>query len=135
LKANGKIAVDTNAVIAYRAGISEVCGIINSAEVVLIPAIVVGELRYGALNSRRIEENQEAVDSFLEHSVFIRIDEKISARYAAVRFALKKIGRPLPENDIWIAAACLEMDVPLLTRDSHFENVEGLRIIPFKSVC
>jgi hypothetical protein len=45
LKANGKIAVDTNAVIAYRAGISEVCAIINSAEAVLVPATVVGALR------------------------------------------------------------------------------------------
>ncbi len=90
MKANGKIVVDTNAVIAYRAGVSGVCAIINSAELVLVPATVIGELRYGALNSRRVEENLEAVDKFSEHSVFIPIDEKISARYAAVRYALKK---------------------------------------------
>lgn len=129
MKANGKIAVDTNAVIAYRAGVSEVCRRIKAAELVLVPAPVVGELLYGALNSRRIQENQEAVHRFLAHSVFIPTDENIAARYASVRYKLRKIGRPIPENDIWIAAACLEFDVPLLTRDAHLENVEGLQVI------
>ncbi len=108
MKANGKIAVDTNAVIAYRAGVSEVCRLIRATEVVLVPAPVVGELFYGALNSRRIQENQEAVHKFLAHAIFIPSDENITARYASVRYKLRKIGRPIPENDIWIAAACLE---------------------------
>ena len=123
------IAVDTNAVIAYRAGVSQVCSRIKAADVVLVPAPVVGELFYGALNSQRIRENQEAVHRFLAYSVFIPIDENITARYASVRYKLRKIGRPIPENDIWIAAACLEFDVPLLTRDAHLGNVEGLNVI------
>jgi tRNA(fMet)-specific endonuclease VapC len=42
---------------------------------------------------------------------------------------LKKIGRPIPENDIWIAATCLELDVPLLSRDGHFDNIRDLEVI------
>ncbi len=129
MKANGKIAVDTNAVIAFRAGVPEVCNLIKAAEIILVPAPVVGELPYGALNSQRIQENQEAVHKFLTHSVFIPTDENITARYASVRYKLRKIGRPIPENDIWIAAACLELDVPLLTRDAHLENVKGLNVL------
>jgi len=129
LKENGKIAVDTNAVIAYRAGVSQVCTRIKAADVILVPAPVIGELLYGALNSQRISENKDAVRKFLMYSTFIAIDENITARYASVRYKLRKIGRPIPENDIWIAAVCLEFDVPLLTRDAHLENVEGLDVI------
>jgi predicted nucleic acid-binding protein len=53
LKAIGKFALDTNAVIAYREGISEVCKLIDDAEVILLPVTVIGELLYGALNSKK----------------------------------------------------------------------------------
>jgi len=131
LKANGNIAVDTNAVIAYRSGNAEVCRLINEADIIFIPATVSGELLYGAVNSGRVTENRQAVYDFLSCSVFIPIDEKITARYAEVRYGLKKIGRPMPENDIWIAAVCLDTDIPLLTQDGHFENVRGLNVIKF----
>lgn len=54
------------------------------------------------------------------------IDERVAVRYATVRAELKRIGRPLPENDIWIAAVCLEERLPLLTADHHFESVPGI---------
>jgi len=129
LKENGKTAVDTNAVIAYRAGVSEVCRLIKQAEVIILPAPVLGELLYGALNSTRIYENCDAVYKFLAYSILIPVDKNITARYASVRYKLKKIGRPLPENDIWIASICLELDVPLITRDAHFENIQDLQVI------
>jgi len=129
LKAIGKLAVDTNAVIAFRSGATGVCELIKSAEFVFVPAIVAGELLYGAANSQRVEENKRAVYTFLFYSSFIPIDEQITARYAMVRHQLKKIGRPLPENDIWIGATCLQIDVPLLTRDTHFQHIESLKVI------
>ncbi|WP_162550200.1 PIN domain-containing protein [Hymenobacter nivis] len=48
--------------------------------------------------------------------------------YAEIRLQLKQAGRPIPENDIWIAALCVAYDVPLLSRDQHFEYVSGLRL-------
>ncbi len=126
---NGKIAVDTNAVIAFRAGNRGVCGYIESAEIIVVPAAVMGELLYGALNSNRIEDNKNAVINFMKYSVFVPIDEKTTFRYAKIRTYLKKNGRPIPENDIWIAATCLEMDIPLLTRDTHFGYVNDLNVI------
>ena len=124
-----KIAVDTNAVIAFRAGNQEVCGYIRSAEIIVVPATVMGELLYGALNSKRIEENKNAVTRFMKYSVFVPIDERISFQYAKIRTYLKKNGRPIPENDIWIAATCIEMDIPLLSRDTHFGYVDDLNVI------
>jgi len=68
-----------------------------------------GELLYGALNSQRIRENQEAVHQFLRYALFVPCDENIAARYASVRHRLRKIGRPIPENDIWIAPRVLNL--------------------------
>ena len=129
MKEIGSFAVDTNAVIDFRAGVSSIVSLIRSAETVFVPAVVVGELLYGAMNSRRIQENEKAVFQFLKFSSFIPVDEKISAKYAFVRVGLKKVGRPLPENDIWIAATCIEVGVPLLSRDAHFNHIDNLELI------
>jgi len=90
-----KIAVDTNAVIGYREGIPTICNILEKAEVIFIPAIVLGELFYGAANSARPKENEDAVYKFLSQSVLIGLDEAIAKRYASVRLKLKKAGRPI----------------------------------------
>jgi len=129
LKANGKLAVDTNAVIAYRQGTPDVCSLIEGADIIILPVIVFGELLFGAANSTRPQENEQATRKFLAQSVLVLIDESIVTCYAHMRLELKKKGRPLPENDIWIAAICLELGVPLLSRDSHFDHVPNLRVV------
>jgi tRNA(fMet)-specific endonuclease VapC len=126
---NGRLAIDTNAVIAYREGIPEVCDFIEKADKLVMPVIVLGELLYGAVNSARQKENELAVRRFLRQCILITIDEDIAFRYADIRLKLKKSGRLIPENDIWIAATCLEFDVALLTQDGHFNNVSGLQLI------
>ena len=129
LKATGRLALDTNAVIAYREGISEVCKLIDEADVIILPVTVIGELFYGALNSTKTKNNEKFVHKFAEYSLVMPIDESVAARYAKVRFDLKQRGNPIPENDIWIAAACLNLKVPLLSRDDHFKLVPGLNVI------
>ena len=64
LKAAGKLALDTNAVIAYREGISDVCSKVDKADVIILPVVVVGELLYGALNSTKIKNNEKFVHKF-----------------------------------------------------------------------
>ncbi len=129
MKVSGKLAIDTNAVIAYRKGIDEVCAIIDGVEILFLPAIVLGELLYGAINSKQSKENKKAIYDFLENSVLLPVDEAICNRYSTIRFYLKQAGNPIPENDIWIAAICLEYNIPLLTRDKHFEKVSELKVI------
>lgn len=124
-----RLAVDTNAVIAYREGIDTVCALMEGADTIFLPAIVLGELLYGAVNSAQPQKNERAVRQFLTHSVLAPIDESIAFRYATVRLELKKTGHPIPENDLWIASTCLELDLPLLTMDEHFDYVQGLRVI------
>jgi len=129
LKGNGKIVLDTNSVIAYRAAIPEICDIIESANILFLPAPVFGELLYGAINSNNPKKNEIIVKEFLSQCIFVSIDETITSRYAFIRLKLKKSGHPIPENDIWIAATSLELKVPILTNDSHFNHVTGLKVI------
>ena len=131
MKANGRLAVDTNAVIAYREGIPAICTIIDNKDIFL-PVIVLGELRYGAINSARPAQNEEIIKKLLENSVLMNIDEAVAVRYARVRSDLRKKGQPIPENDIWIAAICLENEIPLLSNDCHFENINGLEVTKWK---
>ena len=128
MKANGRLAVDTNAVIAYREGINDVCKLIDEADVIILPVTVLGELLYGALNSGKTEYNEQIIKKFAAYSLVMQIDEAVATHYSKVRFNLKNNGTPIPENDIWIAAACLELKVPLLSRDAHFKHVEGLDV-------
>ena len=134
MKASGRLSVDTNAVIAYREGIPTVCTLIEGADLLFLPVVVLGELLYGALNSAKPQKNEQVTHKFSAQSVLIPIDDAIAIRYATLRLQLKKMGRPIPKNDIRIAATCLELGVPLLTRDGHFDHVHGLEVINWGDV-
>jgi tRNA(fMet)-specific endonuclease VapC len=94
-----------------------------------LPVPVLGELRYGAINSARSQKNLHAVESLAKRCRVLSVDERTAEVYAEVRFALKQRGRPIPENDVWIASLCLQHDLSLATADGHFEFVQGLRIV------
>ena len=134
MKASGRLSVDTNAMIAYREGIPTVCTLIEEADLLFLPVVVLGELLYGALNSAKPQRNEQITHKFSAQSVLVPIDDAIAIHYATVRLQLKKIGRPIPENDIWVAATCLELGVPLLTRDGHFDHIHGLEVINWEKV-
>ena len=129
MRVSGKLAVDTSAVIAYMEGVGSVRSLLESADTIFSPVVVLGELLYGAANSAQPEKNEQTVRQFLAHSVLLPIDETIADQYATTRLELKKIGHPIPENDLWIAATCLELGIPLLTADGHFDYVQGLQVV------
>ena len=56
-------------------------------------------------------------------------DAPVSHRYAALHHALRLKGRPIPTNDLWIAAIAMEHGLVLYTRDAHFEAVPGLALV------
>jgi tRNA(fMet)-specific endonuclease VapC len=128
-KANGRLAVDSNAVIAYREGVPEVCRLLDGAKSLFMPVTVLGELLYGAINSQRREANEKAVYAFWAQCVPIFSDEAVARRYADTRAVLRQQGRPIPENDIWIAAACLEADAAVVSHDDHFVGIAGLDVV------
>jgi tRNA(fMet)-specific endonuclease VapC len=92
----------------------------------LLPVPVVGDLRYGALNSRRAEENVAEVERLVTRCRILDITLATAEVYARLRLDLKTKGKPIPENDLWIAALCVEHQVKLAAGDSHFDAVDGL---------
>lgn len=98
------------------------------SEQIFVPVIVLGELHYGARKSARIEENLRRLEAFTENSNVLPCDATTARVYGSARDALRRKGRPIPDNDIWIAAVALQHGLVLVSRDSHFEHVEGLQL-------
>ncbi len=121
-------AIDANAYIAFAGGDPAAAAAIGGAGTLYLPAAVLGELLYGALNSGRPQRNAALVRAFAARCVLLPVTEAVAARYAEVRISLRQQGRPIPENDVWIAATCLEAALPLLTADIHFSAVDGLTV-------
>lgn len=124
-----RLAIDSNAFIAYRAGDTGVRTLIEQAKLLCMPMTVMGELLYGALNSLHREENVQAVKEFFRQCMPIVVDDAVAERYAEVRVNLKRKGTPIPENDVWIAASCMEVGSALISQDEHFAAIDGLTVI------
>lgn len=128
-----KICLDTNAYSAIGRGNAAVAALVEEADEVFVPATVFGELVFGFFKGTRFAQNEEALARFLEEGgvSLLPVSREIAERYAYVKAALKKKGSPIPENDIWIAAAALETGTRLVSYDADFDQVGGLvRLAP-----
>jgi tRNA(fMet)-specific endonuclease VapC len=125
---NGRFLLDTNIAIAIFAQDAAVQGQLLSATEVFVPATVVGELYYGAHKSTRIMENLQKIDEFAQTSTVLVSDAGTAREYGEIKNYLRAKGRPIPENDIWIAAIAKQHGLTLATRDAHFGEVDGLTI-------
>ncbi len=94
---------------------------------VRVPSTVFGELYYGAYHSTRVVSNLAAVDQFLPLVSVLVCDVGTAREYGLIRQELAAKGRPIPENDMWIAAVARQHQLPLVSRDAHFDAVPGLR--------
>ena len=125
---SGRFLLDTNIVIAIFAKEAKVQAHLVSATEVFVPAVVIGELYYGAYKSSRITENIAKINEFAGSNTVLVSDGATAQAYGQIKNALGAKGRPIPENDIWIAAIAMQYNLMLVTRDSHFGEVDGLLI-------
>jgi len=121
------LILDTNAVSALLSGDPALAQLLEPSERHHLPVIVIGEYRYGLLRSRHRQTLQAFLETLIRESLVLRVDEATTAHYAAVRNELREKGRPIPENDVWIAALALQHDQPLVSRDDHFDEITGLQ--------
>ena len=124
--ANGRFLLDTNIIIALLEGDDAVLSHLDLAAEVFIPAVALGELFFGAAKSGRPSENTARVERFASGRAIVSSDIDVARECGKLKQYLKKKGRPLPENDIWIAAAAKCHGMVLVTRDRHFREVEDL---------
>ena len=130
-----KILLDSNAYSAFMWGNYEVRDLIQAAEEVLLSAIVVGEQLFGFRQGAYYERNLAELRSFLERPYvsFVPVGPVTADRYSRIAASLRAKGRPIPTNDVWIAAHVMETGVDLVSADGHFEHVDGiawLRVTP-----
>jgi tRNA(fMet)-specific endonuclease VapC len=127
--AGTRAAVDTNIVIAFLNGDENILEQFESCEQILLPFPVKGELLFGAMCSQRPEENLRQLSRLFAYFDTIHSSSDIENRYARMKSELKRKGRPIPENDIWIAACAQSADVSLSSRDEHFREIDDLSVV------
>ena len=120
--------LDTNAYSALMADRGRVADIVRSADMVLLSAVVLGELLFGFRNGTRYNENRTQLDTFLSRRFVQTIEVTLDTaeRFGLIAAQLRRRGTPIPTNDVWIAAHAMESGGHLLSFDRHFEVVEGL---------
>jgi tRNA(fMet)-specific endonuclease VapC len=124
----GNFLVDTNILIAFFAGDRLVVSNFGKyAENLFVPITVLGELFYGAFNSSQRNSNLEKVDQ-LNIGQSISPEIETARIYGHIKVALRKIGKPIPDNDLWIAALAIQHDMTLVSRDQDFEAIQNLKL-------
>ena len=121
--------LDTNAVSSLLEGDTALEAVLARELRHELPVVVIGEYRYGLLRSRHRRSLQRLFDELIRESRVLAVGVETAAAYAMVREALRARGTPIPENDVWIAAACIQHSLPLATFDSHFAKVQGLTVV------
>ena len=126
---SGSYLLDTNIIIGLFAGEVSIISYLEQSDEIFIPSIALGELHYGAHKSKQVQKNLKRIEEFVADVTVIDCDTGTARQYGVVKNQLRMTGRPRPENDIWIAALALQYCLVLVTRDAHFENVEGLHTV------
>lgn len=121
------LILDTNALSAAAEREPSALAVVASAQRIAVPVIVLGEFRLGIAASRYRPTYETWLDDWVSAVELLDVDEQTTYSYAAIGMELKSKGKPIPANDLWIAALCRQHSLPLLSRDRHFDSVSGLQ--------
>jgi predicted nucleic acid-binding protein len=126
-----RILVDSNRYQDFCKGEPHAVNVIRQSAEIMIPFIVLGELRAGFACGTRSYKNEQTLTRFLNSPRVKQLfaDEDTTRQYARLFKQLRKQGTPIPTNDLWIAALALQHDLLLFTRDNHFDNFPQLPVI------
>ena len=123
-----KVLLDTNAYSGMMRGDEAVVHHVVRAEQILLSSIVAGELLFGFRQGTRLKRNLAELDTFLDNPnvSLLPVTMTTADRFGRVAVALRAKGKPIPTNDIWIAAHAFEAGADLLSFDKHFGYIDGL---------
>ena len=123
-----RILLDSNAYSHLKRGHPRIADLVRRSEEILLPLVVIGELLYGFRQGSRLERNVRELHAFLDspHVSFAPMSPTTADRYSRIAAALRVKGRPIPSNDIWIAAHTMETGADLVSCDRHFDQIDGL---------
>ena len=124
---SGSFLLDTNIVVGLFINDPAISRRFVRTADVFIALPVLGELYYGAQKSNRVDDNLNRINRFLEDVAVIQNDATTAYEYGTIRNELRLKGRPIPENDLWIAAVARQHNFTLVSCDAHFAEVDRLR--------
>jgi len=124
------LILDTNAVSALLAGRNEALQrVLDAADRHHLPLVVIAEFQYGLLQFTRPRRLQSLFRRLEANSIILYPDRATADVCASIRHDLRTRSRPIPENDVWIAALARQFDLEIVSRDAHFDHVAGMRRI------
>jgi len=123
-----RIIIDTNFYTAFKRNEAEAVNLLKRVEYVGVNTVILGELLAGFRCGNREKQNRIELDQFLDSARVgtIAVDEETAEFYAQVFSELRQKGRPIPSNDLWLAASALQHGLALATYDDHFSAISGL---------
>jgi tRNA(fMet)-specific endonuclease VapC len=119
----GKFLLDTNIIIAVFANDPSVSDRLKRDDEVFVPSIALGEMFYGTFRSSRSVHNLQRLQDFMDALSILSCGAETARWYGKIKSTLRAKGRPLPENDIWIAAIAVQYDLAVATRDTFFREI------------
>ncbi|HEX8455057.1 MAG TPA: PIN domain-containing protein [Longimicrobium sp.] len=125
----GKILLDSNFIVDLFKGDRAAEGLLAAAEEVFVPAIAMGELFHGAEISTRREARMAEAEEFAARRKLLPCDLETARHYGGIKGTLRLRGRPIPDNDIWIAALAQQHELAVATKDAHFREVDALPLL------
>jgi tRNA(fMet)-specific endonuclease VapC len=130
-----RIMMDTSAYAAFLRGHLEIKRSLQQADELFLNPVILGELIAGFLMGRNEKKNRALMQDFLSSSrvEVIEIDEETSERYAVIVSHLRRKGKPIPTNDLWIAASAMQHGLKVLTTDQHYLEVPQIVVEYFQS--
>ena len=123
------LILDTSVIIDAFRGNDLIRQQLDSAGVLYLPSIVVGELHRGLYKSQKADEGRAKIARLQSVSIGLDVDAHTGEYFAVVDSTLAQKGRPIPDNDVWIAALALQHRLRLFTKDNHFKEVDGLELL------
>lgn len=128
-----RLCLDTSAYSHFKRGEAAAVEAVSSAREIVLPVVVLGELRTGFRLGQRPLDNERELRQFLAHDAVrvVDVDQDVTSLYADIVIELREGGTPIPTNDVWIAACAAREAATVLTYDVHFRAVRrvGSRIL------
>lgn len=124
-----RFLLDTNIIIAIQKRDRSITQRITADMELYLPSIVLGELFLGAHRSGRVHQNLLEVKALERLYPILPCNAGTAEAYGSISVYLHRKGRPIPDNDMWIAAIAHQRGFTLITRDSHFQYIDFLSLL------
>jgi tRNA(fMet)-specific endonuclease VapC len=125
----GSVLLDTTVVVAYYRGDETLRFQFAESKIMYVPWVVLGELHFGAQRAQRPQQQLANIRDLLTFAAVLFPDQSTTEHIGKSKAELARLGRPIPDNDLWIAAIARQHGLPVATRDEHFTYLPGLETL------